>query len=447
MSDTAEEVTMTSNSRITIREVKRVAITEWYNNRSLRFKVVSSTFNLLFIWSISIVAAHYGLSNPDFGPTASSIIYGCALFGFLLGIAATASIARDTINPITTLGKEMVRVTEGARDIEITGIERQDEIGYLARALKAFAEWGFRLDEVQSEQQQAALENQRLQEARRKDLMFLAAEFESTIGEVAGSVAAASSQLNSTAGVLAEAAQETAEQTEQVSRSMELNSEGVTSVAATSDEFALSISEISRQVAHSAELAREVHNTAAGADSTMSALSASANEIGTIVELIQSIAQRTNLLALNASIEAARGGEAGRGFAVVASEVKELAAQTSRATQQVADQIHAIQKSTGESAQALHQITGKISQLEETTVSIASAVDQQSVAGQELARNIDMAARSTGDISAKLSRMRDAATASGAAANQTLGSANDLEKQASTLTARSNDFLAKVRKI
>ena len=244
---------------------------------------------------------------------------------------------------------------------------------------------------------------------------------------------------------MAETLDETILHTDQVAQSMTNSRSGTTAAAAASDEFAMSIGEISRQAASSADLAREASLAAGQADQTVSNLLSSADQIGQIVELIQTIARRTNLLALNASIEAARGGEAGRGFAVVASEVKELASQTSRATEDVAAQIREMQDSTGESVAALRTINGQIKQLESSAVSIATAVDQQTLAGQDLARSIDLAARGADETCDHIERVRATAAAHGSAAGQVLNSATELESQASTLTSKVDGLIAQIR--
>ena len=119
--------------------------------------------------------------------------------------------------------------------------------------------------------------------------------------------------------------------------------------------------------------------------------------------------------------------------------------QTSRATEKVADQILAMQETTGASVEALRSIASQVQELETTSVSIASAVDQQSVAGQDLARSIDLAARSTDAVSSHIDDVRELSLSTGAAASQVLSSATDLEEQASTLRSQLNSFLVKVR--
>ena len=359
-------------------------------------------------------------------------------FGVILIVTTTRFIARDISGTVGQLTDASERLATGDKSIEIPGLERRDELGGLARSLHVFLRSAFRFEKM-------AAEKQALQEERGHALQRLAKQFEATVGEVVNGVAAASAQLNTTAAAMASAAEQASQQSETVVNSMESASGGVTAAAAASDEFAMSIGEISRQASHSAELARKASNDAEQADGTISALSSSADQVGEIVELIQSIAKRTNLLALNASIEAARGGEAGRGFAVVASEVKELAAQTSRATEEVAEQIRSMQDSTGASVSALRSIGDQVKQLETTAISIASAVDQQSVAGQDLARSIDLAARSTDEVSGSISQVRQASHATGAAAGQVLGSAASLESQASVLREQVDLFLQHVR--
>jgi len=376
---------------------------------------------------------------------------GCAVL--LLGLAY---LSRDFSRKIVEITDGMTRLADGDRNFVIAGEDRKDEIGAMIRALDLFKRASKRLETWARERSEKAEQELQLQHERECErieadakkaalLDEVARQFERTVGDVVGGVAAASSQLHTTATRMASSAEEASRRTGDVALSMEEASAGATAAAAASDEFALSISEISRQAASSSELARLATVATGEADETISALAASAEEVGQIVELIQTIAQRTNLLALNASIEAARGGEAGRGFAVVASEVKELAMQTTRATEKVADQIRAMQSTTGASVKALRAIAGQVKDLESTAVSIATAVDQQSVAGRDLAQSIDLAARGTEKVAGHIDDVRQLSLSTGAAASQVLLSANELEAQAAHLSDQVRGFLGQVR--
>lgn len=368
----------------------------------------------------------------------AGVIHYAALGGVLLGALfswiVAAVLCREALTVVTDVIASAYDLLEGDVDVAIPHRDRNDEYGQVARAFESLR---------QKTKTMRLLEDQRVNvaEAREQERMRLVNAFERSLGEIIVGVASAASQLHSTASTLASGTEQARVQTDVVSRAIEEAAAGTTAAAAASDEFAMSIGEISRQASSSAELARKACEAATDADEKISQLSAAACEIGQIVGLIQSIAQRTNLLALNASIEAARGGEAGRGFAVVASEVKELAAQTSRATERVAQQISSIQDSTGQSVKALQSIGDQVKELEMTAISIASAVDQQSVAGQDLARSLDMAARATDDVADNIGQVRDATRNSGAAASQVLQSADELERQAGTLRSKTLDLV------
>ena len=220
---------------------------------------------------------------------------------------------------------------------------------------------------------------------------------------------------------------------------------GVTAAASASDQFAMSIAEIGRQAGISANMVQDARQSTETADTKMSELAGVAEEIGEVVDLIGAIADRTNLLALNASIEAARGGEAGRGFAVVASEVKELARQTREATGNVASRIVGMQVMTRESVEALARIGERIREVETTATAIAQAVDEQSLSSRELARNLDRAANGVDNIGGGIAQIGETARSTGAAADKVLASAATLDHTARDLEGRAHEFVSSVR--
>ncbi len=361
-------------------------------------------------------------------------------------------MARRIIGPIGNISDVSLRLAEGATDQLIPETEREDEIGTMARSLSVMQERSATLIEVQQEiankatdelQAQVALQEERDRQAA--TLRMLADKFEQTVGNVASEVGTATSQLQSAATLMADNAKRSSEESKQAASRLEEASNGVIGAAAASDEFVLSIAEISNQAQTSAHRARGATDVAQRANQTIAALDDTAARVSGIVELISSIAQRTNMLALNATIEAARSGEAGKGFAVVASEVKDLAAQTSRATDEIEQQIKAIQQSSGAGVDALREIVSEISELEATAIAIASAVDQQSVAGQDIARSIDVAARSAEAVNENVLLVSTMSAETGETATQVLDSAGQLEKQAELLRVQVGEFLSHVR--
>ena len=365
-------------------------------------------------------------------------------------------LTRTTAASIREITAAMTGLAKGDRTIAIPGAERRDEIGEMARALTVFRKSADDLVHFQELAAAAAQQELARQEAertrdeaertRKAELMRgLALRFERTVGEVASGVAAASRQLEVTASAMAAAASQSAQLTGEVSRSMKDTTAGVTAAASAGDQFAMSIAEISRLASDSAALAEGARQSAHDADATITGLAAAARQIEQIVGMIDGIAQRTSLLAINASIEAARSGEAGRAFAVVAGEVKDLAGQTRAATGAVADQIRAIQGSTGESVAALRRIGEQVREMEGSAIAIAQAVDEQSLASQDLARNLSMAAGGTDDIDESIAQVGETTQSTGTAANQVLEAASDLHKQAAVLRAQVEEFIGYVR--
>ncbi|MDR3435853.1 globin-coupled sensor protein [Telmatospirillum sp.] len=272
-----------------------------------------------------------------------------------------------------------------------------------------------------------------------------ASSFERDVSSVVGIVAAATNELQMTARSMVSTADQTAQQASAVAAAAGNASENVQTVAAATEQLSSSIHEINRQVSQSNQIATSAVDEAERTNQKMRGLTEAAQRIGEVVKLINNIASQTNLLALNATIEAARAGEAGKGFAVVAGEVKSLANQTAKATDDISAQILAVQNATKEAVSAIVGIGSTITKMNEIISAIAAAVEQQGAATKDIARNIQLAATGTDEVSSHIGAVTVATGETGHAAREVRTASSELAKQSDRLSVQVDSFLTMIR--
>ncbi|WP_428486284.1 methyl-accepting chemotaxis protein [Rhodopila sp.] len=282
-------------------------------------------------------------------------------------------------------------------------------------------------------------------ETRRQTMLDLSGRFEASIGGIVECVASAATELQTTSQAMATTAEETMQQASTVTTASEQATRNVQTVASATEELTASIGQISQQVVAASAMINESVRQAEMSNEQVKGLTEAADKIGDVVRIINGIAGQTNLLALNATIEAARAGDAGKGFAVVASEVKALANQTAKATEEISAHIKAIQEATQLSARLIQGITATIGKVSKTAGTIASAVEEQGAATQEIARNVIRAAEGTQEVSGNITGVSQAAQQTGAAATQVLASAAELSRNGEVLKVQVATFLRDVR--
>lgn len=346
------------------------------------------------------------------------------LAGALSATALMAAIAHWGIaSPLARLTTVTKALAGGELDVPIPATRRRDEIGHLFRSVIDFQ--GVLVEAARLRAERELLE-QRAEAEKAESRRRLADGLEQSVGVITASLGSASIQLEGAANTLSAGAEETSSQSTAVVRAAAHAQEGTQSAAGAAEELASSVKEIGRQVEASSEAARAAVTLADQTAKQVLGLAHTAQHIETVVALISDIAARTNLLALNATIEAARAGDAGRGFAVVAQEVKQLAAQTEKATTEISQQATEIQSATRLSSEAIESIATRVRDIGTNAAAIAAAVTEQEAATAEVARAISLAATAASEVGASIAGVAEAARDTSRTSSEVHGASSSL---------------------
>ncbi len=366
-----------------------------------------------------------------------------ALLAIVLTIIAIAGwlIGRSISGAISDLASKTARLASGDLNIPATASSEETELGEIARAVEVFRKNAIE----QKELQERVNELGKRERERQRHFEEQVQKFQTTVTAVVATLTRQVDQLRELAGTLSEGAETATYEAATAAHVSASAADNSNAVAAATEELSCSIREISDQAHRTNSVVEAATHEAKRTNKDVAGLASAAEEIGSIVAVIRGIADQTNLLALNATIEAARAGEAGRGFAVVAAEVKELSAQTAKATDAIADQIRAIQASTTTAVSAIQSVAGKVAEIQSFTGAIAAAVEEQTAAAQEIASNVSLAAEGSQKAARSSEEVSQVAGKTKQQAASLSGVSLHLSDVTSQLSKAVKDFVAAIR--
>ncbi len=359
----------------------------------------------------------------------------------LFGVVCSWLIGRSITVPLEALAAVMKRLAGGDVSSSIPATDSRNEIGAMAHAVVVFRDTIIERERLSGQEAEANAAREQRVEA----VADLIGQFRTSVEQALARLRESAGRLDHASNGLNQAADAVSAEARGAETRVGAASVNVTTVASSIEELAASIGEIATQATKSTDVAARAVAESKRTVNTMSDLGNAANRIGEVIGLIQAIAGQTNLLALNATIEAARAGDAGRGFAVVASEVKSLAAQTARATEEIAAQIGSIQSATADAAQAIEQVSSIIDDMSTIAAAVASTVEEQNNAVASIAEGVNRASLEARTGADAMSRVAGASAGARSTAADVKSLADALSVEAENLQGEVRRFLADVQ--